>query len=89
MFKKNPMRACRPAANRAAKSLRFLNEPALAALVTGLLLLTGCQTVPTLPAVNLSEPGWSVRRGQAAWNPAKGETEIVGELLVATHDDGR
>ena len=51
--------------------------------------LSGCQTIPTLPPVNLSEPGWSVRQGQAVWRSKKGAAEIAGELLVAVNPDGR
>lgn len=49
----------------------------------------GCQTIPTLPQVNLSEPGWSTRQGQAVWRTQKDAPEIAGELVVATNPDGR
>lgn len=57
-----------------------------ALLITGVL---GCRTAPKLPPANLSEPGWKVHQGQAVWLPQSGEKEIAGELLVATHTEGR
>jgi len=51
--------------------------------------LSGCRTVPSAPPVNLSEPGWVIRQGQAVWSPKPGETDIAGDLLVAMHRDGR
>ncbi len=53
------------------------------------LALSGCRTAPRLPAVNLAEPGWKVRSGQSVWTSREGATELAGELLVATHPDGR
>jgi len=50
---------------------------------------SGCQTIPTLPKVNLSEPGWSIRQGQAVWRTGRDAPEIAGELIVATNPDGR
>jgi hypothetical protein len=47
------------------------------------LATTGCRTVAPLPAVNLEEPGWTVRQGQAVWRPGRGAPEIAGEILVA------
>lgn len=51
--------------------------------------LSGCQTIPTLPPVNLSDPGWTTRQGQAVWRSKKDAPEIAGELLVAVNPDGR
>lgn len=64
------------------------------ALGTCLAAITGffvaCQTPPSgLPPLNLSEPGWTLRQGQAVWRPNSRSPEIAGELLVATHFDGR
>ena len=44
----------------------------------------GCRTLTSLPPVNLSEPGWTVRQGQAVWRSGRGMPEIAGELLMAT-----
>ena len=48
-----------------------------------------CRIVPPLAPANLSEPGWTIREGQAVWRPKIGAPEIAGELLVATHRDGQ
>jgi hypothetical protein len=62
---------------------------AVGVLGLGVLLVTaGCRTAPPLPKVDLSAPGWSLKRGQAVWKPAAARPEIAGELLLATHRDG-
>jgi hypothetical protein len=48
----------------------------------------GCLTGPPLPKVNLSEPGWNIRQGQAVWRMKKDAPEIAGEVLAATRADG-
>ena len=53
------------------------------------LVLSGCRSAPHLPAANLAEPGWKVRSGQAVWISRRAAPEIAGELLAATHPDGR
>ncbi len=53
-----------------------------------LLAAGGCRTLPPLPPVNLSQPGWTVRQGQAIWRPAGTSTELAGEILVATRTNG-
>ena len=54
-----------------------------------LALVIGCRTVAPLPPVNLSEPGWTLRQGQAVWQSQRDAPEIAGELLLATNPDGR
>src|SRR5436190_1004987 len=49
--------------------------------------LVGCRTAP-LPPVNLHEPGWTVREGQAVWKRDQNTPEIAGEVLLATRPDG-
>ena len=59
-----------------------------ASLVVGLWSLvfaSGCRTVPELPRVDLSQPGWTMRQGQAVWKANADAPEIAGELLLATH----
>lgn len=57
----------------------------LRVLAASLLLPTlGCRLIPPLPPVNLNEPGWSVKHGQAVWKFKKDAPEIAGELLVAS-----
>lgn len=61
-------------------------------LAAGLLALVsaGCQTSSApLPPVNLAEPGWSLRQGQALWRIRRDAPELAGEVLSATHADGR
>jgi len=66
------------------------NMKARSLLLSAMLLsFSGCQTVPPLPAINLQEPGWSVREGQAVWRLKRGAREIAGEVLLATRLDGR
>lgn len=52
-------------------------------------LLLGCRTVPELPPVDLSQPGWQVRQGQAVWKPNREAPELAGEFVWASHRDGR
>jgi len=54
-----------------------------------LLMITGCRTVPELPAVDPSQAGWQMRQGQAVWKPNTNAPELAGELIWATHPDGR
>jgi hypothetical protein len=63
----------------------------LVAFIFFLLLFSqpGCQTIPTLPPVNLSEPGWVVRQGQAVWRTKRDASDVAGELILATNPDGR
>ena len=47
------------------------------------LCLPACRTAP-LPRLNLAEPGWTIREGQAVWKRDREAPELAGELLVAT-----
>jgi len=38
--------------------------------------------------MDLTEPGWAIRQGQAVWVAARHEVGVAGELLVGTHPDG-
>ena len=49
-----------------------------------LLLGWGCSTEP-LPAVNLAQAGWVVKRMEAVWTPCSGAPELTGEVTVANH----
>lgn len=51
--------------------------------------LSGCRTPVSLPPVNLKQPGWTVRNGQAIWHRQRGGEGVAGEILVATRADGR
>jgi hypothetical protein len=54
-----------------------------------LFVIVGCQSLPPDAPINLTEPGWSVRHGQAVWRRGAGDEGLAGELIVATHPDGR
>lgn len=54
-----------------------------------LLFTTACRTVPLLPKADLSENGWTTFQGQAVWQANENASEIAGELLLATHREGR
>ncbi len=41
------------------------------------------------PLFTASGPGWRVREGQALWRPRRDLPELGGELVVASHADGR
>ena len=75
--------------------LRFMNSTPIRHVHRFLLLalvvstLAGCSTLPLQPAVNLSEPGWVVREGQAVWKEKPDSEGIAGDLVVAMHWDGR
>src|SRR5260221_7057373 len=59
------------------------------ACLLGLAAAAGCRTLAPMPSVNLAEPGWKTRQGEAVWRSKKDAPEISGELLVATHPNGR
>lgn len=64
-----------------------LRRPIVRALC--LLALAGCRTIAPLPPADLSQPGWTVRTGQAVWRAQRGAPELAGDLLVAVHAQGR
>lgn len=53
-----------------------------------LAIVAGCRTAAPLQPVNLQEPGWTIRQGQALWTREQGAQEIAGEILVASRPDG-
>jgi hypothetical protein len=58
------------------------------ASLAGLMLSCGCQTsVKSLFIA--SGPGWHVQEGQALWRPRHGYPEIGGDVVLASHEDGR
>lgn len=69
----------------------MFTKPALPALLSiAAVVLAACKTaMPPMAPLNLAEAGWKVRQGQAVWRPDNRAEEIAGELLVATHPDGR
>ena len=59
------------------------------ALLAGLTLSAGCRTASPLPLFTASGPGWHVQEGQALWRPRHGYPEIGGDIVLASHEDGR
>ena len=53
-----------------------------------LLVLSACRTVPPLPKLDLTRPGWTMLRGQAVWCPRQGNPGVAGEIMLATNLDG-
>jgi hypothetical protein len=51
--------------------------------------LCGCQTNGRISPVNLAEPGWRVRQGQAVWQMPGKRPELAGDLTLALNADGR
>jgi hypothetical protein len=89
MFKKNFISRPGWQAGAAHAGRDFCKAARAGLLLLALVFLPACHTVPPLPAVDVSGPGWKVREGQAVWKPKKNAPEIAGELLVATNPDGR
>ena len=71
------------------KKNRALNRRHCFVFLLWLACLTSCQSTKQFPSANLAEAGWTTRQGQAVWRSRKDAPEISGELLVATHTDGR
>jgi hypothetical protein len=71
-----------------APNSRNLRQLRLLFWLVSVIGCAACRTLPPLATANLSEPGWSIREGQAVWRPKLKGPEIAGELLVATHRNG-
>jgi hypothetical protein len=61
----------------------------VAVAILAMTFLAGCATLPPLPPVDLSAPGWTIRHGQAVWRFDAKAPEVVGDLVVAAGADGR
>jgi hypothetical protein len=61
----------------------------LTAFLISLTALTGCRTVPNAKPIDISEPGWRVRQGQALWRNKADAPEIAGEVILATNVNER
>jgi hypothetical protein len=68
---------------------RFVGSAFRLALLTGLGLFVGCRTTPQTPLFVAEGPGWRVQEGQALWRPGRQYPELAGDLVMATHEDGR
>lgn len=58
------------------------------ALALAASLFVSCRSIPPLPPVDLSSPGWRVQQGQAVWQPTRKRPELAGEILLATNTEG-
>jgi hypothetical protein len=58
-------------------------------LLIGGFLFTGCRTGTNDSLFTTSGPGWRVQQGQALWRPGRKYPELGGEVVVASHPDGR
>jgi hypothetical protein len=58
-------------------------------LLTAGFLSTGCRTVGYDSLFTTSGPGWHVQQGQALWRPGRNYPELGGEVVLASHQDGR
>jgi hypothetical protein len=58
-------------------------------LILSLLVLAGCQTTRPWAPLDLSTPDWSIQHGQIVWQPQSDAPDLAGELILATHPDGR
>jgi hypothetical protein len=58
------------------------------ALLAILMLSAGCQTA-TKSLFTASGPGWHIQEGQALWRPGREYPELGGDLVLASHEDGR
>lgn len=68
----------------------LFSGPALRlALLAGPMLAGGCLTPGHPPLFTATGPGWRVQEGQALWRPGRQFPELGGELVVASHEDGR
>ena len=59
------------------------------ALALASIVLGGCQSAKPPPPLNLAEPGWQVRQGQAVWQARPHHPALAGEVLLAWNRDGR
>ena len=86
MFKKNLI--FRPKQVLTGCASRHFSRLCLCAFFLFIFCVLGCQIFPKLPPVDLSQPDWTTRQGQAVWRADRNAPEIAGEILVATKPDG-
>ena len=59
------------------------------ALLGVLVLAPACGTIPHAPLFKATGLGWHVQQGQALWRPRQKMPELAGDLVMASHEDGR
>jgi len=62
----------------------------MSGLLMAILMLTasGCRTAPPMAPVDLAATGWTVKSGQAVWQPKSGAPELAGFILMASSTSG-
>ena len=68
---------------------RFPGPALRLALLTIPMFSVGCRTASEAPLFKAAGPGWHVQEGQALLRPGRQFPELGGELVVASHEDGR
>lgn len=63
-------------------------ENAFVVLAALIFCAAACTTVKPFSQIDLKDPGWTVRQGQAVWHLPHGKAEIAGEVLLATRPEG-
>ena len=58
-------------------------------MLTVPMLSAGCRTASETALFTASGPDWRVQEGQALWRPGRQFPELGGELVMASHTDGR
>ncbi len=69
-------------------SCLFRSLHTLCAVSVAFLIFAGCRTSGSLPVVDLTAPGWTVRQGQAVWQPDGDKPDIAGDVVISTHPSG-
>jgi hypothetical protein len=59
------------------------------ALLALLPLCSGCRAPRDSDLFATSGPGWRIQEGQAIWRPRRGIPELGGDIVMASHADGR
>ena len=52
-------------------------------------LCSGCRAPRDSDLFVTSGPGWKIQEGQALWRPRRGIPELGGDIVMASHADGR
>jgi hypothetical protein len=59
------------------------------ALLAITMFSSACRTTTGTSLFTTTGPGWRVQEGQALWRPGRGMPELAGDLVMASHEDGR
>jgi len=59
------------------------------ALLASVQFFSGCRTPRDTDLFTTSGAGWRVQEGQALWRPRRAMPELGGDIVMASHTDGR